>query len=84
MLTVETKLARWRVFYGELCEAEQRLRQGQGTQNRGGVTTAQLERKVRELQERCNGALDEVGAVLAARRAPQASKSSTAVAWHPT
>ena len=29
-------------------------------------------------------AISLVGAALAARRAPQASKSSTAVAWHPT
>ena len=83
MLTVETKLARWRVFYGELCEAEQRLLQVQGTEKRGGATTARLELEVRELQQRCNGALDEVGTALAARRSPQASKSSTAIAWHP-
>ena len=83
MLTVETKLARWRAFYGELGEAEQRLRQAQGVQNKAGATTAQLELEVRELQQRCNGALDEVGAALAARRSPQAAKSGSAAAWHP-
>ncbi|MEO8655178.1 MAG: hypothetical protein ABI409_13715 [Ramlibacter sp.] len=78
MLTVEAKLARWRAFYGELGEAEQRLRQAQGSQRAGGATTAQLEVNVRDLQQRCDCALDEVGAALAARRSPHAGRGSPA------
>lgn len=82
MLTVETKLARWRALYGELCDAEQRLRQAQAGQRTGGPATAQLELEVRALQQRCDSALDEVGAALAARHSAQA-KSDTGAALHP-
>ena len=82
MLTVETKLARGRAFYGELCDAEKRLRQALGEQRAGGATTTQLEVQVRDLRKRCDGALDEVGAALAARRSPQA-RGGAAAAWHP-
>lgn len=78
MLTVEKNLVRWRTFYGELCEAEQRLRQAQADRGSCGASTVEMEREVRELQERCEGALDEVGAALAARRNRQADADSAA------
>ena len=82
MLTVETKLARWRTLYGEMCEAEQRLRQAQAGERSAGATIAQLEGEVRALQQRCDGALDEVGMALAARR-PAASTAEPAFASRP-
>lgn len=77
MLTVETKLARWRVFYDKWCAVDKRLQQARRD---GAPTTAQLELEVREAQDSCNSSLDEVSAALAARRSPQASKRSMAVA----
>ncbi|GEM_PF-2983699 len=68
MLTVETKLAQWRTLYGELCEAELELRQAQAGQLSRGAATAQRALQVCLLQQRCNEALDAVGAALAARR----------------
>ena len=82
MLTVETKVARWRTLYGEMCEAEQRLRQAQDGERSAGATIAQLEGEVRALQRRCDDALDEVGTALAATR-PAASTSEPASASRP-
>lgn len=82
MLTVETKLARWRTLYGEMCEAEQRLRQAQDGERPASAMIAQLEEEVRALQQRCNGALDEVGMALAAKR-PAASTAGPASASRP-
>ena len=68
MLTVEVKLAQWRTFYGELCEAELKLRQARARQLSGKASTSELEQEVHMLQQRCNAALDAVGAALAAKR----------------
>jgi hypothetical protein len=82
MLTVETKLAQWRTFYGELCQAELLLREAQARQPSGSAGTAELEGEVRLLQQRCNEALDAVGAALAARR-PHAADADRTSAVHP-
>ena len=79
--SVETKLAQWRGLYGELCDAEQRLRKANAAQpsSEGAV---HLEQDVRALQQRCNTALDAVGAALAARHASSASAALVSAA-HP-
>jgi len=75
-LTVETKLARWRALYGELCDAEQRLRQAQAGRRTGGPATGPLELELRALKQRCDSALDEVGAALAASHSAPAKSDA--------
>ena len=66
MLTVETKLARWRVFYGELCEALQwrTRRGGRGTGGPAGATSVQEQhgsRLASDLTPRHFGTCDRSG-----------------------
>ena len=81
-MTIETKLAQWRTLYGQLCEAESKLRAARAGGESGSVSARELEQEVNMLQQRCNTALDAVGAALAARR-PHASAAGFAASSHP-
>lgn len=75
METVELKLAEWRKLHGELNEAQLSLREARARRPAGNATTAQLEARVKRLQEESNGALDAVHAALGSRKARDAAPS---------
>jgi hypothetical protein len=68
METVELKLAEWRKLYGELSEAQLSLREARARRPAGNAVTAELEARVKRLQEESNGALDAVHAALGGRK----------------
>lgn len=68
MTSVETQLAKWRSQYGELISAELEARQARVHPQSSRETVAELEERVRRVQQRCNATLDAVSAELAARR----------------
>ena len=75
MQTVELKLAYWRRVYGELNDAQQRLREAKA--RRPGLAAAEeLEAQVTRLQQESNRSLDEVHAALAASRGRTATRAS--------
>jgi hypothetical protein len=65
MNKVELQLAEWRRLYVELNDAQRRLREAKARRPAGNAATAELEERVRRLQDESNGALDAVHAALA-------------------
>lgn len=68
MTSVETQLSKWRSQYGELIAAELEARQARVHPQSSRKTVAELEERVRRVQQSCNATLDAVSAELAARR----------------
>jgi hypothetical protein len=75
MQTVELKLAEWRRLYGELNEAQLKLREARARRPAGNPATAELEERIKQLQQESNGALDAVHAALAGQRSRQTPAS---------
>ncbi|HWP12740.1 MAG TPA: hypothetical protein VNN06_13010 [Ramlibacter sp.] len=70
MQTVELKLAKWRTLYSELNDARLRLREARARRPAGNAVTAELEERVRRLQDESNAALDAVHAALTSQAPP--------------
>lgn len=77
MLNVEKKLAHWRTCYGELCEAEERMRLLQERRPADPAVTSELDAQLLFLQQRANSALDAVGEALEARREAEARNADS-------